>query len=169
MNPDYTRLFKSAQDRWHQLERREQLALSLAAAVCALAVLWWGLLSPALHTLRFSATEHQRLDAQLRHMQQLQAQAHALRAQPPVKSEDARSALESSVQQRFGKRAQLSVVQGQLSLTLKSVDADALAQWLTQVRVNAHARIVEAHLTRSADSAAQASWNGTLQLALPER
>jgi general secretion pathway protein M len=51
------------------------------------------------------------------------------------------------------------------TLTLTGVAPDALAQWLTQARVNARTLPNEAHLHRNAAGL----WEGTLVLALPPR
>jgi hypothetical protein len=48
-------------------------------------------------------------------------------------------------------------------VTLSGTQPDALAQWLTQARVSAHALPSEAHLQRSSSGL----WEGTLVLALP--
>jgi general secretion pathway protein M len=50
-------------------------------------------------------------------------------------------------------------------VTLTGTGADALAQWLTQARVNARALPGEAHLSRNAAG----MWEGTLVLTLPPR
>jgi general secretion pathway protein M len=167
MKTELTRLFQAAQARWQQLGRRDQLALLAAASICGLALVWWVLLLPATQTLRHSAAQYQRLDAQLQQMQRLQAQAQALKNRPPVRPDDAMNALESSVRQRFGNRAQLIASGGKVTLTLKAVQADTLAQWMTQARVNSHARILEARLTRNPPALAQLTWDGTIVLDLP--
>jgi general secretion pathway protein M len=161
------RLWQPMQSRWQQMGRREQLALKTAATLAGLALVWWVLLAPALHTLRSSEIESLQLDTQLIRMQELQAQVRELKDRPPMSAEAARRALESSVSQRFGQRAQLSPNGNQFTLTLKSVSAEALAQWLTQARINAHSHIVEARLIRTPTGLSQDSWDGTLLVDLP--
>lgn len=153
--------------RWNTLSAREKLGVSLAAFALGLAVLWWVLLAPALKTLRSADTEHRRLDTQLQHMQRLQAQAQVLKTQPRTNRDDAVRALEQSVKQQLGGGAQLNLGGNQATLTLKGVAASALAQWLVQARVNAHATLTEARLQRSA-LATPAAWDGTLVLGLPQ-
>ena len=53
-------------------------------------------------------------------------------------------------------------------VTLQATSADALAQWLAQVRLNARSTPVEARLTRIAAPAGVA-WSGVLVMGLPER
>jgi general secretion pathway protein M len=158
---------QALQLRWNSLTGREKNGLYMVAAVISLAVLWWVLLAPAVRTLRSADMEHRRLDAQLQHMQQLQAQAQVLKTQPKTGRDDAMRALDQSVKQRLGANAQLNVSGTQATLTLKGVAAEALAQWLAQVRINAHATLREARLMRNT-AAATAAWDGTLVLGLPE-
>lgn len=163
--------------RWQALAPREQNLLLAAAALIALALLWWLALAPALQTLREASTRHARLDAQLQHMQALQAQAQQLQATPRANPEDALRALQASVAERLGASARLSVAGDRATLTLQGTPADALAIWLAQARSNARALPQEAHLVRAtapdnrsaATQSAAVRWDGTLVLALPPR
>ena len=157
------------QARWDALAGRERLLLLLAASVVAAAALWWLALAPALATLRAADAEHRALDAQLQQMQGLQAQATALQAQPKLGGEDAQRTLDALLKQKLGASAQMSVVGDRASITLKGASADALAQWLTQARINARAVPSEVRLVRSAAGAGNAAWDGTLVLNLPAR
>lgn len=152
---------------WSRLAPREKNGVLLAAGLVSLAVLWWVLLAPALLTWRSAEAQHRRLDAQLQEMQSLQAQAQALQSQPRLGPDDARRALDASVKQQLGSTAQLSVSGERATLTLKGASAEALAQWLTQTRINAHVLPAETRLSRS--TSANASWNGTIVLNLPAR
>jgi general secretion pathway protein M len=152
--------------RWQSLAPRERLSISLASAVVALALFWWLLISPALTTLRSAEQQRTQLDQQLQQMRSLQAQAKALQNSPKVNTSDALRALEASVKQRLGATAQLNVVGDRASVTLKAASPDALAQWLSQARVNAHALPVEAHLVQSPEAGAS-KWSGTVVLHLP--
>lgn len=155
-------MLNKLQTRWQSVSRREQRLLWLALAVLALALLWWVAMAPALKVLKTAPQQHLALDAQLQHMQQLQAQAQALRAQPLISAAQARSALEDSVK-LLGSGAQLVVQTERVTLTLKAVPPEALAQWLASARQNAHLAPLEAHLTRHATG----GWDGTLVLQLP--
>ncbi len=154
-----------AHQRWRLLPPRERSAIALAAIVVGLAALWWIALSPALATLRGAPAQHRALDAQLTRMRALAAQAQALQAQPRTNIADAPRLLEASVRERLGDTAQLVVAGDRATLTLSSARGDALAQWLTQVRVNARALPAEARLNRNANGL----WDGTLVLTLPPR
>ncbi|WP_076998346.1 type II secretion system protein GspM [Variovorax sp. KK3] len=173
---------------WPELEPREQRLIGGAAALVLLALLWWLALAPALRTLSAAPAEHARLDAQLQQMSSLQAQAKALQAQPRASRDDAMRALESSVRQSFGPNAQLQpAASGEgVTVAVRSMPADTLAQWLAQARSNARAVPREAHLTRTAESTPVPTaaggtaparnaerpvvrWDGTLVMGLPPR
>ena len=61
--------------RWALLAPREKLLVAAAAALVAVALLWWVAVAPALGTLRAAPARHAALDAQLQRMQSLQAEA----------------------------------------------------------------------------------------------
>ncbi len=155
------------QARWRHLAPREKTGLRLATGLVSLAVLWWVLLAPALQIWRNSEAQHRHLDAQLQTMQDLQAQAQTLQSQPRLGFDDARRALDASVKQQLGTAAQFNVSGESAAVTLKEVSPEALAAWLTQARINAHALPSEVRLTRSAS--ANPGWDGTVVLALPAR
>ena len=56
----------------------------------------------------------------------------------------------------------MTVMGERVTVTLKGVSADALAQWLVQARLNARALPSEAHWVRSGPG----TWDGTLVLNL---
>ncbi len=180
--------------RWASLARREKTMVVSAGLLVGLALLWWVALAPALQTLRAADAQHAQVDAQLQSMRLLAAEATALRGQRVLGYEESLRNLESSVKQTFGAAAVLSVSDARASLTLKGVSADALAQWLSQARINARVVPSEARLLRSSSgiSAAAAAtaagipssaansttaaltsgpalWDGVLVLALPAR
>ena len=170
------------QARWDALAGRERLFLLLAVSVVLAAALWWLALAPALATLRAADAQHRVLDAQLQQMRSLQAQATALQSQPKLGGDDAQRTLDALLKQKLGASAQMSVAGDRASITLKGANADALAQWLTQARINARAVPSEVRLVRSAMSgsgsaapgaaasgAGNAVWDGTLVLNLPAR
>jgi general secretion pathway protein M len=147
------------QTRWRSVTPREQRWVMLAGALTSLALLWWLALAPALAVLKAAPAQHQTLDAQLQHMQRLQAQAKALQAQPVLSVDEARLALELSLKP-LGTAAQMTVQLDRVIVTLKAVSASALAQWLATARQNAHTAPVEAHLVRNPAG----SWDGSLVL-----
>ena len=155
------------QERWQAVSRREQRLLLGALALVFCAALWWLALAPALATLKTADQQRRVLDAQLQQMMRLQAQAQTLQAQPRIALDEARRLLEASVKP-LGASAQLVMSGEHVSVTFKGISADALAQWLTQVRQNVRSVPTQARLVRSAAAGAAASvtWDGTLVLNL---
>ena len=149
--------------RWDGLALREKMLVAGAAALVAAALVWMVALGPALATLRTADQQQRALDAQLQRMRALQLQAQAMQSQPKQNRDAALRQLELSVKQRLGTSARLVVAGERATVTLSGTQPDALAQWLTQARVSAHALPSEAHLQRSSSGL----WEGTLVLALP--
>lgn len=149
--------------RWAALEPREQALVAAAAALVALALLWWLALAPALATLRSAATQHRLLDAQLQQVLRLQAQARAMQAQPRQSQDEAMRQLEQAIREQLGVSARYSVAGDRVTVTLTNTPAAALAQWLSQVRGNARALPGEARLARNAAG----GWDGRVVLTLP--
>ena len=147
--------------RWQALAGRDRRWLLSAAALVLFAIVWWLAVSPALATLRSATNQSLLLDAQLQQMQSLQAQAKALQAQPRIAPDEARRLLDASVKQ-FGAAAQLQIAGERATVTFKSASADALAQWLLQVRLNVRAVPSEARLLRGPNG----SWDGSVTLNL---
>ena len=151
--------------RWEALVPREKALVAGAITLVVIALLWLVLLAPALATLRAAETQQRALDSQLQTMRALQAQAQSLQSQPKQGHDEASRLLELSVRQALGTTARM-VIQGErVTLTLTGTSPDALAQWLTQARVNARALPGEARLFRSSGG----MWEGTLVLNLPPR
>jgi general secretion pathway protein M len=149
-----------------RLPPRERRAVTLAAWVVGLGLLWWLALGPALQTLRQAPERHARLDAQLSEMRSMAATAESLRAPStaqPLGKEQAMQALEQATASLAG-TAQLAVLGDRATLTLTNTPPDALAQWLAQVRVNARLVPLQAQLNRSTEPA---GWSGTLVLGGP--
>lgn len=151
--------------RWEALATREKTLIGGAAALAALTVIWLILIGPALGTLRGAAQQHRVLDAQLQRVRGLQLQAQSLQSQPKLNHDEAVRQLEASVKERLGPSARLAAAGDRATVTLSGTAPDALAQWLTQARVNARALPNEAHLNRNAAGL----WEGTLVLTLPPR
>lgn len=147
--------------RWQAASRRDQHLLLLALAVLGLFIVWWLGLAPALKVLRHAEQQHQMQDTQLQQMLRLQAQAQALQALPTLDAQETRNAIDVSVKS-LGSAAQITAQMDRLTVTLKGMDAKALAQWLSVTRQNAHVVPTEAHLKRSA-----AAWDGSVVFTLP--
>ena len=155
----------AAQTFWKRLAPRERTMVAAAALLVGGALLWWLAVAPALATLRGAAEQHRALDARLQRMLALQAQAQAMQSQPRQGYDEASRQLETSVRQVLGTSARMSIAGERVTLTLNGMQGDALAQWLTQVRINARTLPAEARLSRNAAG----SWDGTIVLNLPPR
>lgn len=151
------------QARWAQGSPREQRLVRGALALLAAAALWFVALNPALRTLRAAQSQGPQLRAQMQQMLQLQDQAQALQTQAGPALPDAKGMLEASLP-TLGAQAHISLTGDRATVTLEGSSADALAQWLIQARLNAHARPLELHLSQS-----QGLWKGSivLQVASP--
>lgn len=147
--------------RWKALAPREQSLVLAAAALVALALLWWVLLAPAVRTLREAPQRHAELDAQLQRMQALQAEALQLQAAPAAPPGDPSQALRTSLTQRLGPQAQIAVLGDRATVTLKAAPADGLAEWLARARSNARTVPVEAKLERSTAAPTAATPTGS--------
>ena len=162
------KLATALQARWDGLADREQTLVRGALALVTAAVLWWLFLAPALHTVRTAGAEHRVLQAELEQMKTLQSQAQSLQSQPRLGYDEALHALRASVQ-ALGANAQMAQVGERATVTLRGIPADALAQWLTQARINARALPTDARLTRQHGEPGTANWDGTVVLSLPSR
>lgn len=149
---------------WRQLKLSERRLILAAFWLIVAALLWWLAIAPALKTIKEAPAQHRALDVQLQNMRTLSAEAKNLQSQPKLGLDDAQKALQSAVTQRFGTTAQLNLSGERASLTLKNANAQELALWLTQARVNARALPSEAKLNRNGDG-----WDGTLVLTLPKK
>jgi general secretion pathway protein M len=151
--------------RWAGLAPREQALVAAAAALVALALLWWLAIGPALATLRSAEDQHRALDTQLQQMRRLQAQARAMQAQPKLNHDEAMRQLETAIRQQLGVSARYAIAGERVTITLTNTQPQALAQWLSAVRTNARAIPGEAKLARNAAG----GWDGSLVLTLPPR
>jgi general secretion pathway protein M len=147
---------------WDERPERDKTWMRVGMLVVGLALLWTIAIAPALRTLRAYEDTRAKLDVQTQAMLRLQAQAKALQAQPKLSRAASTQALQASVKQIFGNRADLSVSGGGATITLRGVSPQALAQWLASARTEARVAPVQAHLTQTGGA-----WSGTLQLALP--
>lgn len=154
----------SLRGRWQALAAREQNLLRLAALLAGCTLLWQLALAPAIKVLQGAPAQQVKLDQQLLQMQRLQAQARALQVMTTLDAPAQRKALEAAIKP-LGVAAQLSGQADRLTVTLRGLNAQALAQLLAAARQNARLLPQEAHVQRTAAML----WNGTLvfQLANP--
>lgn len=160
-----TSLLAPLQAQWLALGESRRRWAGRALVVVGLALLWWLNLGPAVQTLRTAPLQASALDTQLQTMRGLAARAASLKGQPRIGYDEAMRNLEQSLKQRFEASAQLAVSGERATVTLRNANANALAEWLAQVRANTRAAPVEARLTR----ASSGGWDGTLVLSLPRR
>lgn len=148
---------------WRQRAPREQQLLAGCLALVLLALLWMLALAPALKTLGQHDARMATLQTELAHMQALEAQARQLKTQSAPGGGNAQQALQVQTDTLLGKQADLSVRTGGATATLRAVSPQALGRWLAAIRTEAHAKVVQARLQRSAQG-----WSGNVQLSLPE-
>jgi len=160
--------FQRLQSRWASLTQREKNWLWLAFVMLLIAFLWFVLLVPVMTTLRGADAQARTLDAQLERMRAMQLEAVAIQKQPMRNYDEALRALTRVTSQVLGPSAKLLVVGDRARVTLQAGSADALAQWLTDARVNAQSVPLEAKLTRSPQTGAT-RWNGVVVMSLPAR
>ncbi len=153
--------------RWAQCAPDTQRHIGAAALLVLLGAVWFIGVQPAVRTLTSSATEQQRLDAQLSQMQALAAQAGDLKSKPQITTQQAGSALGLLVKSSLGATATLAVQGEQASVAFKSVSGQALALFLAQARANAASTPLQAHLTQAITASGQVVWSGSLSLRLP--
>ena len=147
--------------RWNEASAREQSAMKLGATLVLLALLWWIGLQPALSTIKSTRVQMPLVRAQYEQMLQLQAQAGVLRAQAQQAVPDAKALLQESVPS-LEKNARLTAQGERATVTFKEVRPADLARWLEQVRLKAHSRVLEMHISQTTGL-----WSGAVVLQLP--
>lgn len=145
--------------RWSALAPRERVLVATMAGALAFLLVWMIAVRPAWRTLEQAPAQRAQADLALLQLQALAAEAKDLRALPPVPQAQAEQVLKSATDQLGGK-AKLVVQAEKATLTLTGATGQELQQWLVQARGGAHARPVEATLTRAGDG-----YNGTLVVA----
>jgi general secretion pathway protein M len=163
-----TTVFEPLQARWLRLPGREKNFARLALLLVLAALFWQFSVAPGLATLRTADAQTKALSAQLLQMQSMQTQAQAMQKQPALGFDEALRALTAATKQTLGSTAQLGVAGDRASITLKDASPNALAEWLSQARLNARSVPTEARLVRNA-TAASATWSGVLVMSLPAR
>lgn len=155
---------KALAKHYQSLAERERTAVAIGGALLVLVLLWWVGLAPALRTLKAAPAQIEALDGQLLEMQRLATEAKALRATPAVPLAQAQAALTASAQ-RLADKVRPNVQGERAVVELMGIDGESLSGWLSELRANARARVVEAQLTRSP----QGTYTGRLTLALGGR
>jgi len=150
--------------RWEQISAREQTGVRVAAVLLLIALVWLIGIAPALRTLRTAQEEAPKLRAQQQTMRQLEDQARALQSRAAAQpSQDTKGRLEAALP-TLGASARMALNADRATVNLEGSSADALVQWLAQVRLNAHALPLELRLVQK-----QGQWSGSVVLQLPAR
>ncbi|MGV0960214.1 MAG: type II secretion system protein GspM [Limnohabitans sp.] len=168
MNAAFKNWTATLQPLWQQRSPRERLLLSAGAAVMGLALVWRVGLAPALHTWQEAPAKQALLDQQTQQMLQLQAQAQRLKTAQALTRSEAMQWLENHLAE-LDPKAKLNPQADLVHISLQAAPADNLANWLTQVREQAHARPVQAQLQQATATADEHAvlWAGSLVLRLP--
>jgi general secretion pathway protein M len=152
----------SALDTWlSQRSQREQLGIKCALGLVLLFVVWQWVVFPALKVLQSSEAQHTRLALQTAQMQAMEQQAKQLRKQSLISPSQAAQSLQSLASNLDGRV--IFNRQGQrVTLAIKALSPQALADLLNQIRSQTHAQVQEAQLLFI-----NQAWEGHLLLALP--
>ena len=153
-----------------QKDRQRLVALGL---VLLALMLWTWNLAPALKTLREVPLQLTQLQDQTQKLKLMQAQAQAFQKSPRLPTREAGLLLQKDAAETLASGARLNIEGTRATLTLSSVSAESLAQFLAVVRTQAQVLPIEAHLQKFSDPAATQKtaapelWRGTMVLSLP--
>ena len=157
----WTSTLATLRERWMALALRERQALTVAAWVLGLALLWFVGIAPAWRTAGAAPARLDQLDTQMLLMQRLSGEARSFRGAPAVGIVQAQAAVKAA-SDALGGAARLTLTGERATVTFTNASSAQLREWLSEVRVAARARPVEASLNRSAQG-----YSGTVVLALP--
>ena len=163
-----TSALEPLQARWAGLPGREKNGIQLAGLLVLSFLLWQVSVGPSLGTLRTADAQARALGAQMQAMQAMQLQAQAVQKQPALAFDEAVRALTAATKQTLGASAQLVLAGERASITVKDASPDALAEWLTQARLNARSALIEARIVRASTPGGPV-WKGVLVMGLPAR
>lgn len=145
-----------------QLSPREQSGIRWALAVLAAAVLWWIAIGPAWQVLQNGQAQASALAQQHAEMLALQVQAQQLQSSTRLGTEAAVQAL-NSVCAQLGDKVKCSRQAQRMTVDVKGISPQALAQAWSQGRSQAQAVVLESHLQRQGQG-----WDGQWIWTLPE-
>jgi len=154
------------QSRWEQLAPRERFGLGALGLLLGVWLLWAVALQPSLQTLRDSSANRAQLAQQMQHIRALQAQAQSLQQHGTLTRQEALQRLRQ-LTQTADTGFQLNQNNNQVTIQVTAVPAAALANWLTQARLQAQALPIEVHLSRATQEGS-ATWDGRIVLRLSE-
>lgn len=148
------------QQAWQRLAPRERRAVTLAAWVLTLGLVWSLGITPAWRTLREAPARLAQLESQWQVMQRQAADAARWREAPALPAGQAEPALKVATD-RLGPGARLSLQGDRAVLNFEGLSPAALSSWLAEVRAGARATAVEAQWTQRAGAL-----SGTIVVAL---
>lgn len=151
--------------RWGGLSRRERQAITVAATLVGMTLVWSLAVAPAWRTLQQAPQLRARAMATLETMRAQASEAQDLRNKAATSRHtraDALRTLEAATRQWLGPSARTIASDDRITVTLQSASPDALAHWLNDTRLNAGLYPIQAHLERTAD--ADVRWQGTVLL-----
>ena len=137
------------------------LAWKSLIAVLLLMVLWQFTWMPAWRTWVNSEQKHAQLEQQISDMQRMQQALKQLQAQAPITLQASVQSLQT-LASTLGKQTQVLQQAGQVQIQFKAVDAQQLAEFLSQAHQQSRARVLQASWQST-----QGLWSGQIQFALP--
>lgn len=147
---------------WKALSSRDKRMIRVAAALLIFVLLWLLALQPAIRTIRSFESAQRTQEAKLQQMLNLQSQAQSMQNLPLVSQAAAVTALEISIEQTFGNRAEIIFNGNNATVNVRAISPEDLAKWLNNIRTNSRTVAVQARLTRT-----NIGWNGSFQMVLP--
>jgi type II secretory pathway component PulM len=137
------------------------LAWKSLIAVLLLMVLWQFTWMPAWRTWVNSEQKHAQLEQQISEMRHMQQQLRQLQSQAPITAQASAQSLQT-LASTLGKQTQVQQQAGQVQIQFKAVDAQQLAEFLSQAHQQSRARVLQASWQST-----QGLWSGQIQFALP--
>ena len=147
---------------WKALSSRDKRMIRVAAALLVFVLLWLLALQPAIRTIRSFESAQRTQETKLQQMLNLQSQAQSMQNLPLVSQAAAVTALEVSIEQTFGNRAEIIFNGNNATVNVRGISPEDLAKWLNNIRTNARTVAIQARLTRT-----NIGWNGSFQMVLP--
>jgi general secretion pathway protein M len=148
--------------KFSQLSPREQTGIRWALAMLSGAVLWFVAIAPALQVWQNSQKQLSVLAQQHADMMALQTQAKQWQSRSSLGTEASASMLQSLCA-NLGEKVKCSRQAQRMTVDVKGISPQALAQAWTQARSQAQAVLLETHLQRQGEA-----WDGQWVWSLPE-
>ena len=140
---------------------REQLGLHSVAVLLGLWLLWQTGVAPAWQVWRGDRAQQAKLDQQLADMQAWQQEAQQLQQQIAAAPPNSLRSLQE-LAKTLGPSTQVQVQADRINIQFKDAAPQALAEFITQARLQARAKPEQAHW-----QSRQGHWDGQLVLSIP--